>query len=101
MHEAANSSENIAWHYDTDYEFLNSESIKQILTAGARYLDTYVRMQIADITKEKIVYGRDEISLVDRLNLEGIDKVFILHDLYSIDLKNQIKKKIEEKILEK
>lgn len=101
LHEATNSSENIAWHYDTDYEFLNSESIKQILTAGARYLDTYVRLQMADIPKEKIVYGRDEISLVDKLNLEGIDKVFILHDLYSIDLKNQIKKKVEEKILEK
>ena len=100
LHEATNSSENIAWHYDTDYEFLNSESIKQILTAGARYLDTYVRLQMADIPKEKIVYGRDEISLVDKLNLEGIDKVFILHDLYSIDLKNQIKKKVEEKILE-
>lgn len=101
LHEAANSSENIAWHYDTDYEFLNSESIKQILTAGARYLDTYVRLQMADIPKEKIVYQRDEMSLVEKLNLEGIDTVFILHDLYSIDLKNQIKKKVEEKILEK
>lgn len=100
LHEAANSSENIAWHYDTDYEFLNSESIKQILTAGARYLDTYVRLQMADIPKEKIIYQRDEMSLVEKLNLEGIDKVFILHDLYSIDLKNQIKKKVEEKILE-
>lgn len=101
LHEAANSSENIAWHYDTDYEFLNSESIKQILTAGARYLDTYVRLQMADIPKEKIIYQRDEMSLVEKLNLEGIDKVFILHDLYSIDLKNQIKKKVEEKILGK
>lgn len=100
LHEAANSSENIAWHYDTDYEFLNSESIKQILTAGARYLDTYVRLQMADIPKEKIIYQRDEMSLVEKLKLEGIDKVFILHDLYSIDLKNQIKKKVEEKILE-
>lgn len=100
LHEAANSSENIAWHYDTDYEFLNSESIKQILTAGARYLDTYVRLQMADIPKEKIGYQRDEMSLVEKLNLEGIDKVFILHDLYSIDLKNQIKKRVEEKILE-
>ena len=98
LHEAANSSENTAWHYDTDYEFLNDESIKQVLTAGARYLDTYVRLQMADIDKNKIVYQRDEISLVDKLNLEGIDKVFILHDLYSINLKNQIKKKIEEKI---
>lgn len=100
LHEAANSSENIAWHYDTDYEFLNSQSIKQILTAGARYLDTYVRLQMANVPKEKIIYQRDEISLVDKLNLEGIEKVFILHDLYSIDLKNQIKKKVEEKILE-
>lgn len=100
LHEAANSSENIAWHYDADYEFLNSESIKQILTAGARYLDTYVRLQMADIPKEKIIYQRDEMSLVEKLDLEGIDKVFILHDLYSIDLKNQLKKKVEEKILE-
>lgn len=98
LHDAANSSENIAWHYDTDYEFLNDDSIKQILTAGARYLDTFVRLQIAGISKEKIVYQRDEMSLIDKLNLEGIDKVFILHDLYSIDLKNQIKRKIEEKI---
>ena len=101
LHEAANSSENTAWHYDTDYEFLNSDSIKQVLTAGARYLDTFVRLQMADIPKEKIVYQRDEISLVDKLNLDGIDKVFILHDLYSIDLKNQIKKKVEEKINER
>lgn len=98
LHEAASSSENIAWHYDTDYEFLNSEGIKQILIAGARYLDTYVRLQMADIPKEKIVHQRDELGLVDKLNLEGIDKVFILHDLYSISLKNQIKKKVEEKI---
>ena len=98
LHDAANSSENIAWHYDTDYEFLNQDSIKQILIAGARYLDTYVRLQMADIPLDKIVHQRDEISLVDKLNLEGIDKVFILHDLYSIDLKNQIKKKVEEKI---
>lgn len=100
LHEAANSSENIAWHYDTDYEFLNSEGIKQILIAGARYLDTYVRLQMAGISKEKIVSQRDEISLVDKLDLDEIDKVFILHDLYSIDLKNQIKKKVEEKVLE-
>lgn len=98
LHEAANYSENIAWHYDTDYEFLNTDSIKQVLTAGARYLDTYVRLQMADIPTDKIVYQRDEMSLVDKLELKDIDKVFILHDLYSIDLKNQLKRKIEEKI---
>ena len=100
LHEAANGSENIAWHYDTDYEFLRDDSIKQILTAGARYLDTKVRLEMADVDLEKVVYQRDELSLVDKLKLEGIDKVFILHDLYSMDLKNEIKDKVIEKIKE-
>ena len=98
LHEAASGSENIAWHYDTDYEFLNDDSVKQILTAGARYLDTKVRFQMADIDMSKVVCQRDEVSLVEKLNLEGIDKVFILHDLYSIELKNEIKDRVIKKI---
>lgn len=100
LHEAANSSENTAWHYDTDYEFLNSDSIKQILVAGVRYLDSFVRLQIADVPTEKIVHQREENTLIEKLNLEGIDKVFILHDLYSIELKNEIKRQVKEKIQE-
>lgn len=49
---------------------------------------------------EKVVCQREEISLVDKLNLEGIDKIFILHDLYAIDLKNAIKEKVKAKIEE-
>ena len=81
LHEAVNGSENIAWHYDTDYEFLKDDSIKQILTAGARYLDTKVRLQMADVDMKKVVCKREETSLVEELKLEGIDKIFILHDL--------------------
>ena len=95
LHEAVNGSENTAWQYDTDYEFLNDESIKQIIIAGPRYLDGYVRLLIAGVDKERIVKKRDEISAVDRLKLEGIDSVFILHDLYSIELKEATKKKVE------
>lgn len=100
LHEAANGSENIAWHYDTDYEFLKDDSIKQILTAGARYLDTKVRLQMADVDMEKVVCKRDEKSLVEDLKLQEIDKVFILHDLYAIDLKNEIKESVKRRIEE-
>lgn len=100
LHEAANGSENIAWHYDTDYEFLKEDSIKQILVAGARYLDTKVRLQMAEVEMEKVVCQRDENSLVEQLNLEGIDRIFILHDLYAIDLKNEIKERVKKKIEE-
>ena len=95
LHEAANGSENTAWQYDTDYEFLNDESIKQIIVAGARYLDDYVRLEIAGVPKDKMVCERDELSAVDSLNLEGIETVFILHDLYSMELKEAVKKKVE------
>lgn len=98
LHEAANSSENIAWQYDTDYEFLNDDSIKQILMAGARHLDGYVRLQIAGVPKEKIIHQRNELELVNALCLKGIDKIFILHDLYAISLKNKIKERVEMKI---
>lgn len=95
LHEAVKGSENTSWQYDTDYEFLNDESIKQIIIAGARYLDGLVRLEMAGVSKEKIVYGRDELSALDKLNLEGIDTVFILHDLYAMELKNAAKNKVE------
>ena len=98
LHDAATSSENTAWQYDTDYEFLNDDSIKQILMAGARYLDGLVRLEIADVDKDKIVAKRKELELVQNLNLEAIDKVFILHDLHSTELRDKIKEQVREKI---
>ncbi len=98
LHDAATSSENTAWQYDTDYEFLNDDSIKQILMAGARYLDGLVRLEIAGVDKDKIVAKRKELELVQDLNLDGIDKVFILHDLHSTELRDKIKEQVREKI---
>ena len=95
LHEAEKGSENTAWQYDTDYEFLNDESIKQIIIAGARHLDGLVRLEIAGVSKDKISFGRNELSAIDNLKLEGIETVFILHDLYAMELKDAIKSKIE------
>ena len=35
---------------------------------------------------------------LDKLNIEGIDKIFILHDLYSIKMKEEIKDKVIKKV---
>ena len=95
LHEEASGSENTAWQYDTDYEFLNDDSIKQVIIAGVRYLDGYVRLQIAGVDPTKIVHERDELSAVEKLKLDDIQTVFILHDLYSIELKERVKNKVE------
>lgn len=96
LHEEAKGSENTAWQYDADYEFLNDESIKQVIVAGPRYLDSYVRLLMADIPMDKIVHKQDLIEATQELNLEGIGKIFILHDLYSIEETKQIKQRVKE-----
>ena len=73
-----------------------SESIKQIIVAGPRYLDSYIRLLMAGIDKEKIIHEKDEIEATSHLKIEGIDKVFILHDLYSIEETKRIKAKVKE-----
>lgn len=98
LHEEAHGSENTAWQYDTDYEFLNDESIKQIIIAGPRYLDSYIRCLMADIPAKKMVHEMDLLEATSKLKLEGIDKIFILHDLYSITETKQIKQKVKEMI---
>lgn len=45
-----------AWFYDTDFEFLNDPSIVQVVIAGARHHDTYVRTLLAGVPAEKIVH---------------------------------------------
>lgn len=101
LHEEKSGSENTAWQYDTDYEFLNTPSIKQIIVAGPRYLDSKVRLLMAGVPSDKIVCKKGEIEATQELNLENIDSVFILHDLYSIEetknIKNTVKQLIDEK----
>lgn len=98
LHEEANGSENTAWHYDADYEFLNDASIKQIIVAGPRYMDSYIRLLMADINPEKMVHEKDLLQATSKLKLDGIEKIFILHDLYSIEETKQIKQKVKELI---
>lgn len=95
LHEEAKGSENTSWQYDTDYEFLNDESIKQVIIAGPRYLDGKVRLLMAGVPDEKISCRKDILEATNELRLDGIDGVFILHDLYSIKETKEIKQKVE------
>ena len=56
---------------------------------------------MAGVPNEKIVCKKDEIEATQGLNLNNIDSVFILHDLYSIEetknIKNAVKQLIDKK----
>lgn len=100
LHEAANSSENITWLYDTDFEFLNDETICQIVVGGARYLDDKVRLLMAGIEEKKLLCMREEKEVAEKVELENIETIFILHDLYAFDLAKKVKERVRQRIVE-
>jgi len=96
--DAAHSVENSAWLYDTDFEFLNDDSVSQVIIAGARHWDTYVRTLLAGVPKERIVHVEENEKVVDLFEPEKSESVFILYDVYTIGLANRVKEKLKDKI---
>lgn len=94
--DAKSSVENAAWYYDTDFEFLNSEDITQIVVGGARHWDVYVRLLMAGVPKERIVHIEDENKAAELIKPELFDSVFILYDVYTIKLADETKAKVKD-----
>lgn len=76
------NSESTCWLYDCDYSAFADPSIRQIVFAGPRCLDHYLRAQLAGVKKEKILYtpvSSDGASLLDTNICKNI---YVLHELY-------------------
>lgn len=94
--DALHSVENTAWLFDTDFEFLNDEAIPQIIAAGARHWDVYLRLLLAGIPREKITHLEDNEKAASLLDPARADAVFILYDVYTIGLANRVKEQVKE-----
>ena len=99
VHDNIESSENMSWIYDCDYEFLNHKSIKSIIIGGPRAKDDYLRLLLAGVSKGKIKYTNDPYDTPNHITTNGIDKIFILHDVYSADQAFEIRADIKQKIV--
>lgn len=71
-------SENTAWYYDADFEYLNQDFIKQIIVGGHRILDAKARLLLADIDESKIRLSSDEVSTYKHVDFTQVDDVYIL-----------------------
>jgi UDP-N-acetylmuramoylalanine-D-glutamate ligase len=79
-------SENTAYLYETDFEFLNRPEIEKIIISGHSLKeDISLRLQLAGIPKDNIYIGlnnpTDDISLFD---LDPAITLIIVHDNYQI-----------------
>ena len=100
-HDNRESSENIAWLYDCDFEFLNDENIKKIVVGGIRADDFKYRLQLAGVDEDKIVAIANEEEIPNYLSLEQGKDTYILYDMYEQKIVDMVNKKIKEKIKEK
>ena len=90
--------ETITWLYETDFEYLKNENIKKIIVAGQRYLDYKLRLRLAGIPVEKTVCVFDEQTIPDYVSTDGIESIYVLHDVTTVLRAKKIKVKIKEKI---
>ena len=99
--DAEETSENIAWIHDVDFELLNDESIVQIVCSGVRNLDYRIRLLLAGISPEKITCVQKESDAAASVNLDKVDTIFLLYDVYTTSYatisKNAINARMKEK----
>ena len=95
-HDRRETSENIAWYYDVDFEYLRNDNIRQIISAGRRSPDLLVRLLVADIPEDKIQITEHEKDVPPLLDLTRVKNIFIFFDMYEADFKDELKVTIEE-----
>ncbi len=94
------TSENIAWIYDVDYEFLNSDDIVQIIPCGVRALDGKLRLLIAGVPEEKITTLRSEGEIAGAIRYNDADRIFLLYDVYRYDIALKVLDEVMKKVRE-
>lgn len=96
--ETKHGSENVAWLYDADFEFLSGEDIVQIVTAGTRTADIRLRLLLAGIPDERITCIAAETAVADTVDLDKADHVYILNEVHSVALARHARERLEERL---
>jgi hypothetical protein len=79
-------SENAAWLYDCDFEFLNRENIKRIVATGPRAKDYYLRLLIAGVPEEKLRCTLHETDAPDLLEYKKDSSVCLFYGTDAMEL---------------
>ena len=78
------NSETTCWLYDCDYSALADPSIEQIVFAGPRCKDHYLRALLAGVDAAKICLTSDSDKGAELLDTEKCKNIFVLFELYRV-----------------
>lgn len=96
--DSQHTVENISWLYDADFEFLADDSVVQLIVAGARHWDVYLRLLLAGVPAERIEHMPETGRAAQAVGTTEPDSVFILYDVYTIRLAEETERIVRERL---
>lgn len=94
-HDQQHWSENVAWLYDCDFEFLNKENITRIVVTGPRAKDYYLRLLLAGIPEEKIRCTLNEMDAPMLLEYQHDSNICLFYGTDALDLVYRVQNRIK------
>ena len=94
------NSEQMAWLYDLDFEYLTGDNIKQLILCGKRYKDYEVCLRMHGIDPKKIYAVGEFDQVAGAVDLNLVDNVVVLNDTDTIDRAEKVKIEIAERMKE-
>lgn len=82
LHDNDHDSEATCWLYDCDYSAFTDQSITQLVFAGPRCKDHYLRALLAGVDPGKIITTEKCADAAQLVDTELCKNIYILHDLY-------------------
>ena len=89
-----NQSETTCWLYDCDYTAFTAPGIKQVIFAGPRCHDHYLRALLAGVDANKVQITGDSSNAVAMLDTSICKDIFVLHELYRPEEAKAIKEEL-------
>ena len=80
-HNVSDAEETITWFYDTDYEFLNNDCIKQIIIPSKLKYDYMLRLKMAGIDEAKFNCIDDYKEAYKEIDLNKKSDIYILYEV--------------------
>lgn len=83
----------LSWLWDVNFELLNNKKIDKIFCIGRFRYDVALRLELADIDKDKVILVDDEEKLIDLVKNKSTGDIYTM---VCFDMTAKIKKMIED-----
>lgn len=95
-------SENMAYYYDTDVEYLNQSHVQQVIGGGHRILDFKVRCLLAGIPEAKLSFSNNEVRCSTLVDFKKVEDVYVLYgtktEAEALEIRERLFERIEKEV---